>query len=342
MTWFNIDDNFYDHPKVVALKASPLFAEAVGLWALAGCWCARHLTDGYVPNFQVKQLGFREKVADALVRCGLWKKSLQGYHFHHWSEWQPTRAEVERRRKKTREKVAGWRARQRSEVEVGNQVTIAFGNPVTDPVCNRVRNPAPLHSTPLHSEREIATTFSTAGVDRADHALEPHAPAPFDAHSWTAERQAVAFRQLWERRMRAAPSMGGRHVGQFHAQVVRAAELQGIDPAVLFARTLSEWLSRESLTSVELQAPYACFQQAFGRLAVPLAERSGRDVTRGFAEPAPDSAWSGRAEDVDDLFGPLEPERPRGATSAPRGGALRLIPNPEASGPPERPDGVFS
>jgi hypothetical protein len=44
LTWFKIDDSFYDHPKVFDAPDC-----AVALWTRAGTWSARNLTDGFVP-----------------------------------------------------------------------------------------------------------------------------------------------------------------------------------------------------------------------------------------------------------------------------------------------------
>lgn len=49
MTWFKVDDGFYDHPKVENLSMA-----ARGLWVTAGSWCAKQLTDGVISK---KKLG---------------------------------------------------------------------------------------------------------------------------------------------------------------------------------------------------------------------------------------------------------------------------------------------
>ena len=67
MTWFKVDDGFYDHPKVIDLPLA-----AVGLWALAGAYCARHLTDGVITDRQIRAIGGTRKQAAALVAAGLW------------------------------------------------------------------------------------------------------------------------------------------------------------------------------------------------------------------------------------------------------------------------------
>ena len=45
MTWLRIDDDFYDHPKIVA--AGPL---AIALHVLSMGYASRHGTDGFIPE----------------------------------------------------------------------------------------------------------------------------------------------------------------------------------------------------------------------------------------------------------------------------------------------------
>lgn len=103
MTWFKVDDSLDYHPKALAAGNA-----ALGLWVRAGSWAARQLTDGFVPEGVATSLGTR-KQADQLVAAGLWHKVLGGYVFHEWTERQPTRDEVETRRKRDRERLARWR-----------------------------------------------------------------------------------------------------------------------------------------------------------------------------------------------------------------------------------------
>lgn len=102
MPWFNVDDNFADHPKTVAAGNA-----AIGLWCRAGSWCNRHLTDGYVPSHMVTALGGTRANAKRLVEVGLWLPVEGGYQFHQWHQ---------NGRNKTREQVeserAAWRKRQ--------------------------------------------------------------------------------------------------------------------------------------------------------------------------------------------------------------------------------------
>lgn len=88
--WFKVDDKFHSHPKVMELSTG-----AVGLWTLAGAWCADYLTDGEIRRGQIKRLGGSDSEAAELVAAGLWIESEAGYSFRDWHDYQPTRESVE-------------------------------------------------------------------------------------------------------------------------------------------------------------------------------------------------------------------------------------------------------
>lgn len=90
MTWFKVDDSFYDHPKVFDAPDC-----AVALWTRAGAWAARNLTDGLVPSGMPARLcDDPDKAVKALLDRGLWRRTRGGYQFHDWSNYQPTREEA--------------------------------------------------------------------------------------------------------------------------------------------------------------------------------------------------------------------------------------------------------
>lgn len=116
MTWFKSDDSFWRHRKVRKLGKDKL--PAVGLWNLAGTWCADNImtnvTDGFVPDEVVEQNGdTKHRYAKRLVAVGLWEETEldgeHGYLFHDWADYNPTKAEVEAEREKWRAKKAGQR-----------------------------------------------------------------------------------------------------------------------------------------------------------------------------------------------------------------------------------------
>lgn len=132
MAWLKVDDGFADHPKVKSIPRSDRLA-AIGLWTLAGAWCAKHLTDGFVPDYMLAELGGTKRLAAALAAVGLWDKVAQasqepraslaqasrdrcasGWQFHDWAEHQPSKEQVQHRRKATAERLRKWRERQAS------------------------------------------------------------------------------------------------------------------------------------------------------------------------------------------------------------------------------------
>ena len=70
-TWVKLDDDFFDHPKVIGLS---LVAVHVHLRAI--CWCSKHLTDGRIPLAVVESWSVRRwrDAIDSLVDRGLWER----------------------------------------------------------------------------------------------------------------------------------------------------------------------------------------------------------------------------------------------------------------------------
>jgi len=93
MPWSKIDDQFYDHPKIVA--AGPL---GIALFVCGLSYCSRHLTDGFIATAQVRRLidiDNPEDVAEKLIAVGLWERRDGGYQVHDYLEYNPSRARVE-------------------------------------------------------------------------------------------------------------------------------------------------------------------------------------------------------------------------------------------------------
>jgi hypothetical protein len=94
MTWFRVDDGLHSHRKAVRAGVP-----AMGLWVLAGSWCADHLTDGFIPDYMAARIDRdSEEKAARLVEAGWWvvaeKGGDKGWQFHEWTDQQPTREEA--------------------------------------------------------------------------------------------------------------------------------------------------------------------------------------------------------------------------------------------------------
>lgn len=105
MPWFKVDDGFHGHPKVMDLSL-----EAVGLWSLAGSWCAKYLTDGFVPERTIRRLGGGPDLASELYTAGLWEIGDGGWQFKDWTDYQPSKVEVEAERQAARDRMKKVRA----------------------------------------------------------------------------------------------------------------------------------------------------------------------------------------------------------------------------------------
>ncbi len=151
LTWFKVDDSFYDHPKVFDLPDS-----AVALWTRAGCWSARNLTDGFVPaRLPARLCDDHETAVQALIDSGLWRKARGGYRFHDWDQYQPSREEVTAERGK---KSIGGR--------IGNHRRWHVDRGRFDPEC-------------VHCQRERASD-NRSDSDRTDRRAPESDPNPPD------------------------------------------------------------------------------------------------------------------------------------------------------------------
>lgn len=148
MTWAKIDDQFYTHPKVGALDLDMMPA-AVGLYALALSWCADQLTDGRIPRSQAARLlgtTAAYALADELVRVGLWETTADGYVFHDYLTYNPTRDKVLAERAAARERMQELR-RSSGEVRANNGRSSTTGSVTPVPV-SRIPDPNTQTQTP--------------------------------------------------------------------------------------------------------------------------------------------------------------------------------------------------
>ncbi len=97
MSWFKVDDGLHSHSKTHRAGN-----EAIGLWTVAGSWCADKLTDGEVPVDTALRFG-SAKVWAKLVSAGFveekydtaeTKPRLVAYVLHDYLDYNPTAAEV--------------------------------------------------------------------------------------------------------------------------------------------------------------------------------------------------------------------------------------------------------
>jgi len=135
VTWVKLDDGFADHPKIIALtpQARDLF-----IWGL--CYCARQLTDGFIPKRSVSGCGTvprsetRRRAIAALVQVGLWVEVEGGWQVHDYLDYNPNRARVLKEREQQLERWHRWKERQEESTNAPtNAVSRESTNATPDP-----------------------------------------------------------------------------------------------------------------------------------------------------------------------------------------------------------------
>ena len=94
MSWFKLDDNSYDHPKIEQAGN-----EAYGVWCRAGGYCSKHHTDGFIPEAKALALGrkslwIRLEKAIGFGSSGMVEKVENGWQIHDFLEYNPSAEEI--------------------------------------------------------------------------------------------------------------------------------------------------------------------------------------------------------------------------------------------------------
>jgi hypothetical protein len=105
MPFVRLDDTWLENPKIA--QAGSLAAH---LYCAGITYANRHLTDGFIPDGILYRLAdwtgvvvngdpvTNQDLAGRLVDEGLWARVEHGYEIHDYLEFQPSRAEIEKRR----------------------------------------------------------------------------------------------------------------------------------------------------------------------------------------------------------------------------------------------------
>lgn len=113
---FRVAETAAEHAKLRSVGLA-----AFGLWAAAGSYAMRELTDGWVPDYWVQTWPGAKRATGALLSAGLWRRQqrgqLPGYVFHDWHDHQRSAAQIHTEREEARERARKRRERARSSGE---------------------------------------------------------------------------------------------------------------------------------------------------------------------------------------------------------------------------------
>lgn len=200
MTWFRVDDDLPQSLKIERLEEYPthVYSAALTTWMLLGCDCSSpaRRTDGYVSRTRLlrclPKLGesLALEAAAALVGVGLWEPSGDGWQFHDWADYQPTKAEHEAEKRARTERQRKWRQTARSKrlgVDVSVDATVdASTNASTDASTNSLRD-ASRDTLRDASVDGLSLVRENASVDGAPSRPVPSRPTTSSLRSDTRE-----------------------------------------------------------------------------------------------------------------------------------------------------------
>lgn len=154
MSWVKLDDRIFDNPKIAALSDTAKVA-----YLEATCYCARELTDGFVPLNKAKGFAGKPKVVQELVPH-LWETAPGGFRVHDYLKYNPTRVKVLAEREAAQRRMFGLRS---AEQPANNpRSSDAPVNPVS-----------PSSSSPEHPEPE-PTPQNARAATKARKTVEFH------------------------------------------------------------------------------------------------------------------------------------------------------------------------
>lgn len=164
MTWFKVDDQYYDHPKTRELS----FA-ARGLWVTIGSYCAKHLTDGQVSRASLRGLQAPLKLVRELISARVLlehgTKNARGWHefysMNDWKDYQPTRKQVEDGRRNARERKAKSRSGPPSVTQDVTRDSGESGISLTRPDPTSINSPNGELSGPAVADRAPPQRFAS-------------------------------------------------------------------------------------------------------------------------------------------------------------------------------------
>ncbi len=208
MTWSKLDDNIFDHPKM--LKAGE---DAANLYVRGLVYCNRYLTDGHIPAEALVTLSRKREAARYsadLVRVGLWETHHDGgWTVHDFHDHNPTAAEVAEKRaaiaakrseagkrggkrsgetrsneaKRKQDAAAGAKQNEANDKQPRDEATKQNTSPIPDPSSEGSKEPlsgAPL-AAPTGAPLELTPPKAKARVKRAAAPKPAKPAAPFTA-----------------------------------------------------------------------------------------------------------------------------------------------------------------
>ena len=212
MGWAKFDDQYTDHPKIVAAGS---MAELLDMRAVIHC--ARYETDGFVQAVQLPRIAVGitspKKQAARLVEVGRWIKVDGGWMVHDFLDYHPSKADKEEEREKARERMANARKNKRK-----NNDRSSGEHPPNERKNNdrSSDNPVPAPAPPQEQEETTSVVPPDPNVSEDAKNLARMFVKAINANGHNAPKQGNKSRNKWLTEMdlllRKGPPGEGGHV----------------------------------------------------------------------------------------------------------------------------------
>jgi hypothetical protein len=205
MPWGKVDDNHYDHPKVLSIPRAIRNA-ADGLYWRAISRCNRTLSDGWLTDGDLDVIDSDPKLVEALVSAGLWERKTDGrLRIHDYLVHNKSKAEVlkERRTKAEAGRSGGLASGRARAKQTGNGKRSRDEAPAS-PIVEPPSRPVPTRPDPSGSiepdaltERPPVTTDPDDEVTTLQKLAESLTGTPygFPRHGGMGEKVALQVRK---------------------------------------------------------------------------------------------------------------------------------------------------
>lgn len=264
MPHFRIDDTFDGHPK--AQRAGD---EALGMWVRAGAWSMRYLTDGFIPDWWVKQQPRGAVKAKHLCDAGLWTRSEKdgekGWQFHEFVG--PGRQDSAEQIRADREKWRKKKAAQRESLR---------DSPSVSPGDTSGESPRESRVLPQHQHQQNSGHPESAGPDSTER--EPRsAPIRSDANRLVSEiipdSHPPAVRT--ELRLQASALLTAGQPAELVTEALRLWTTKTVHPKTLPA-LVSELINQRNKAATTSANGKPHKMRALAELAQQVAEQETR------------------------------------------------------------------
>lgn len=171
MSWFKLDDSFFDNPKII-----PLSDSAIVCFLKCGTYCASQLTDGFVPERRARDYAGKAKVLSELVPS-LLESTAGGFMVHDYLKYNPKREQVlkEKEAKNAVKSKAGSKGAAARWQNDGKGDGKTDGKPIAEGMANAWQNDGP-HPHPLPDPQEKRKTPHERRRDPVEQVLVDFGP----------------------------------------------------------------------------------------------------------------------------------------------------------------------